>query len=102
MRAGEAGTVRLAMADVPPAHSQLHVLVSADRPAGWEISGDGTRWQQLHAVQGLVLDLRRPVPEDGRAVEAGLHFRPEPGPENRVAPEVGIGYILSGDFKQHE
>ena len=99
---GDAATIRLALSDIPETHSQLHVLVSAERPAGWEMAGSGMDWRVLRPVQGVVLDLPSPASGHGDASEVRLLFRRMAGQENPVALRVGIGYILTGDFQQHE
>lgn len=97
---GEGALIRLSIPAVPRAHPQLHLLMSAGNPAGWQYSCDGMAWRELRSAQGVLLDVSPPPPGAAGEAKVAVRFRKAAAREKQMALEVGIGYILSGDFKR--
>ena len=95
----EGSPIRLFVPDVPEPHRQLHLFFSAVPAAGWQFSCDGEPWRELRAAQSALIDISGPAHRTDGGVDVSVRFRraiPGEGP----AAQIGIGYLLTGNFDQ--
>ena len=95
--APESSPIRLFIPSVPESHRQLHLFLGAAPAAGWQFSCNGASWQDLRTIQGALIDVSDPARRKNGGVEMDVRFRraiPGAGTE----PQIGIGYLLTGNF----